>query len=271
MVTFSRKQRIAAGGASLALVAAIMSAGAMSTSVSAQTALTGSGPSIVRQEAPPAPKPQPKPGRENRGENRGQGRQGFEQQRQAYLDALAGRLGLTRDQLGEAMKAARIDTINKAVADGKLDQERANRMIQAIQSGQRGPGQGQQNQPGQNNQRGQRPGPGQRPGQGQQNPGMAGWQQVASILGMSPQDLTAELRSGKSLAQVAEAKGISRETLKAKLLEQRKAQLDQAVASGRLTADQAKARMDQMTANIDRMLDATPGQRRPMRNQNPGA
>ena len=55
---------------------------------------------------------------------------------EAYLNALAARLGLSVDQLKEAQKQARIDLVNQAVAAGRITQEQANRMIQAIQSGQ---------------------------------------------------------------------------------------------------------------------------------------
>ena len=43
---------------------------------------------------------------------------------------------------------------------------------------------------------------------------------------MTPDQLRAELQSGKSLAQIAQAKGVSRDTLKAKMLEAQKARLD---------------------------------------------
>jgi polyhydroxyalkanoate synthesis regulator phasin len=185
-----------------------------------------------------------------------------EQMRDAYLNALAGRLGLSVDQLKAAMQQSRIDLINQAVADGKLTQEQADRRIQAIQSGQHPGGM----RPGAGN---QRPGMGQHgPGQGQRGPGGPGGmrfgagQEVATILGMTPQELRTELRSGKSLAQVGEAKGISRDTLKAKLLEAHQARLDAAVAAGKLTAEQAQKMTERAAANIDRMLDRTPGQRR---------
>ena len=88
-----------------------------------------------------------------------------------------------------------------------------------------------------------------------------GPQQVADILGMTPQDLRTELQAGKSLAQVAEAKGISRDTLKAKLLEAHKTRIDAAVAAGKLTAEQAQTMTERASAHIDQMLDRTPGQR----------
>ena len=100
-----------------------------------------------------------------------------------------------------------------------------------------------------------------------QGPGQA----IASILGMTPQELRTEFQAGKSLAQIAEAKGVSRETLKAKLLEPRQARLDAAVAAGRMTAEQAQQAAARMSANVDRMLDATPGQRRQPRPAGSGA
>ena len=256
MTVRNRKKAIVATGASLALVAAM--AGASLTTVSASTWAASTAPGLEQiQQTPPEPKP--KPGRGGQGERpRGGSLQERGQMHQAYLDALAGRLGLTTEQLNAAMKQARIDLINQAVAEGRLDQERANRIIQAIQSGQ-GPGGPGTGQPGQRaGQRGQ-----QGPGQGQRGPATPGpGQAVADLLGMTPQQLRMEFQSGKSLAQIAEAKGVSRDTLKAKILETQKSRLDAAVAAGRMTAEQAEQAAARMSANVDRMLDATADQRR---------
>ena len=251
----NRKRTIAAAGASLALVAAMVGASLTTASASAWAASTAPGLEDLRQ-ASPSPVPKPKPGR-------GGNMQQRQQMQEAYLNALAARLGLSVDQLKEAQKQARIDLINKAVADGTLTQEQANQRIQAIQSGQ-GPGQPGAGQRGQERpgrgQRGQQ-GPGQ--GQGQRGPGMPGpGQAIADLLGMTPQEIRTELQAGKSLAQIAEAKGVSRDTLKAKILETQKARLDAAVAAGRMTAEQAQQVATRQAANVDRMLDATPGQRR---------
>jgi polyhydroxyalkanoate synthesis regulator phasin len=255
----NKKKTFAATGASLALAAALIGGGLSTASASAWAAPAVPGFEQVRQ-ATPSPEPKPKPARGGQNERRGGGMQ-HGQMQEAYLNALAGRLGLTVDQLKAAMKQSRIDLINKAVAEGKLDQERANRMIQAIESGQRPGQQGQQGQ-------GQR---GQGPGQGQRGPGIPGpGQAIAEFLGMTPEQLRTESQAGKSLAQIAEAKGITRDALKAKILELHKTRLDAAVASGRMTADQAKQALDRMTANVDRMLDATPGQRRQPRGAGTG-
>lgn len=240
---------IATAGASLALVAALVGTGLSGPSMAAFAAPGGPDVEQVRQTPPkPAPKPdRPRPSNEQR-----------EQMHQAYLSALAGRLGISVDQLKAAMQQTRIDQINQAVAAGKLDRARADQMIQAIQSGQR-PGQGQ-------------PGPGQRGPGGPGRPGAMGPDggvAIAGILGLTPEQLRTEMQAGKSLGQIADAQRVSRDTLKAKLLEAQKARLDAAVAGGRITAQQAQEMAARMTANVDRMINATPGQRRPQ--QGPGA
>jgi polyhydroxyalkanoate synthesis regulator phasin len=253
MTIRSNKRTLAAAGASLALVATMVGASLTTATASAWAASVTPSMDVVRQTDPqPSPSPMPRPNRGGQGERRpGMNMQQREAMHQAYLNALAGRLGISVDQLQAAMKQS---LINQAVSEGKLTQEQASRMIQAIQDG-KGPG-----HPGMG-QRGQRPGPrGQGQGQGQRGPG--GPQVVADLLGMTPEQLRTELQSGKSLAQVAEANGVSRDTLKAKMLDAQKARLDAAVAAGRITAEQAQQRMSQMSANIDKMLDATPGQRR---------
>jgi polyhydroxyalkanoate synthesis regulator phasin len=259
---------IATAGASLALVATMVGASLTTASASAWAASTAPGIEGLRQ-ASPSPEPKPKPGARDQ-RQRGGSMQQRGQMHQAYLNALAGRLGLTAEQLDAAMKQARIDLVNQAVAEGRLTQEQANRMIQAIQSGQ-GPGQPGANQRGQ---RPQRPGQGQRgpQGPGQRGPGMPGpGQAIADLLGVTPQELRTEFQAGKSLAQIAEAKGVSRDTLKAKILETHKARIDAAVAAGRMTAEQAQRATERISANVDRMLDATPGQRRPPRAPGGGA
>jgi len=260
MTNRTKKTGLAAAGASLALAAAMVGAGFALPTGAAWAATSATGIEQLRQASPT---PAPKPGRQ--GERPGGPRTGNPQQReqmqQAYQAALAGRLGVSTDQLKEAAKLARIDMVNKAVADGKLDQERANRMIAAIQSG-RGPGQPGMGQRGQG-QEGQRPGG---PGQRNQRPGGPGGMMqggptvVADILGLTPQQLRTEMQAGKSLAQIAEAKGISRDTLKAKLLEAHKTRSAAAVTAGKLTAEQAQQMMDRAAARIDAMIDRTPGQ-----------
>jgi len=272
MAIRSKKVAVATAGASLALVAALVGTGIGAPSTAAWAAPAAPVIDTVRQATPEAKPERPGRGQQGQGQSqRGNMQQQRGQMHDAYMSALAGRLGLSVDQLKAAMQQSHIDLINQAVTEGKLTQEQANRRIQAIQSGQH-PG---QMGPGAANQRPGRPGMGQRgPGgsgqgqgqqQGQRGPGgmqMGAGQEIATILGMTPQELRTELQGGKTLAQVGEAKGMSRDTLKAKLLEAHKARVDAAVTAGKVTAEQAKQMTDRAAANIDRMLDRTPGPRR---------
>jgi D-Tyr-tRNAtyr deacylase len=79
----------------------------------------------------------------------------------------------------------------------------------------------------------------------------------AKYIGVSPQALAADLKAGKSLAQVAAAHGKTAAGLKEALLEPLKTRLNQAVASGRITAAQAQARLDKLSARLDKLISKT--------------
>src|SRR5918999_1368521 len=79
----------------------------------------------------------------------------------------------------------------------------------------------------------------------------------ARYIGVKRKALAAELRAGKSLAQVAAAHGKTAAGLKAALLQPSKARLDKAVTSGRLTAAQAQTRLDRLSARLDTLINRT--------------
>jgi hypothetical protein len=81
------------------------------------------------------------------------------------------------------------------------------------------------------------------------------WNAVADKLGLTSDQLTAGLNSGKTLAQIAEAKGVSRADLVAALEVAHKASLAQAVKDGILTQAQADTMLAQMAGRYDWMLD----------------
>ena len=79
----------------------------------------------------------------------------------------------------------------------------------------------------------------------------------ARYIGVTPKALRAELKAGKSLAQVATSHGKTVAGLKEALLKPLQARLDKAVASGRITSAQAQARLDRLSARVDRLLNRT--------------
>ncbi|MGE5590400.1 MAG: hypothetical protein ACM3ZA_07265 [Bacillota bacterium] len=80
--------------------------------------------------------------------------------------------------------------------------------------------------------------------------------QVASLLGMSLTDLQAARQSGKSLAEIAAEKGISRDTLVADLLKLHQDAVAARVADGKLTQAQADQITAAMESRIEAMVDA---------------
>jgi hypothetical protein len=73
---------------------------------------------------------------------------------------------------------------------------------------------------------------------------------AAAALGITPAELGADLRSGKTLKAVAEAKGIPYETVSAAVLAAVKADLDAAVSAGTIT----QARADRILERLERNL-----------------
>jgi len=96
----------------------------------------------------------------------------------------------------------------------------------------------------------------------EQGYGMGGWggSQVSLVgaaadkLGMTVADLTAELKTGKTIAAVAEAKKVAPSAIVDAMLAPRKAQLDAQVTAGRLTREQADTMLAQMRVSITSQL-----------------
>jgi len=80
---------------------------------------------------------------------------------------------------------------------------------------------------------------------------------AAAYLDLTRQQLAAELRAGKSLAQVATARGKSVDGLEAALVAPLKRKLDRAVASGRLESARAGTMLDRATKRIERLVNRT--------------
>ena len=153
--------------------------------------------------------------------------------------ALAGTLGLTgtallapSSALAQAGPAGeRVSALKSALAglvtDGTITSAQADRVATALA----------EQLPPRGHHRGH-DGPG--------GPGNLAPAEVAKALGITVEDLRAERRAGKTLAQVAEAQDIEKADLIARLVTAGKARLAAAVADGRLT----QARADELTAGL---------------------
>lgn len=80
---------------------------------------------------------------------------------------------------------------------------------------------------------------------------------VAGILGLDRATLIEQRHSGRSLAEIAEAQGVSRDQLVRNILEERKKILEQMVKEGRLTQEQADVCLKNMEQRIEYNVDRT--------------
>jgi hypothetical protein len=82
---------------------------------------------------------------------------------------------------------------------------------------------------------------------------------ASQTLEMPKDELVQELKDGNSLAEVAEAQGMSVGTFTEALLSQVRVQLDELVAEGKLTQEQADNIFQRTEENIDRIVSGQPG------------
>ncbi len=80
---------------------------------------------------------------------------------------------------------------------------------------------------------------------------------TATKLGMTLSQLIAELRQGKTLAQIAGEHSVTRDDLKAALLEAARANAKTLVQEGTLTQDEADQALRAVESNLDALIDAT--------------
>lgn len=78
---------------------------------------------------------------------------------------------------------------------------------------------------------------------------------AVEILGIDAETLRDELRSGSSLAEIAEANGVDPQTLIDALVAEAEAMLDQAVADGRIDADRAEERRTDLDERITALVN----------------
>lgn len=176
-----------------------------------------------------------------------------------FIKNLAAQLGVSVDRLKAAALAASKSTLDQGVKAGDFPAQMAQSMSQRLQDhpfalaggrGMRGPGGDRPG--GERGEFGGRGGPdfqGGQPGQGgpagdlrQGRPGAIGQAvnaAVAKALGLTDQQLMTELQGGKTVAQLAQARGVSVAALHTAAVNALKAGLAADVKAGRLTQAQA--------------------------------
>ena len=162
-------------------------------------------------------------------------------EKQAYLNDVAGRLGVSSAKLEAALKAAAIDRVDAALAAGQITKDQADAMKAAINSGDLPLGGGLF------------PGMGFRVHDGPHSG--ASLDAAATYLGLTEAQLQTQLMSGKSLADVARAQGKSVDGLEQAMVASIQAKLDQAVKDGKLTSAERDQIMTKIKASIDDLVN----------------
>jgi hypothetical protein len=161
----------------------------------------------------------------------GTAKEASQPQGEEFLNGVAAKLGVPADQLKGAIQSTELEILDNAVAQGKVRPAVADRLRQRIeQGGLLAPLRGSLG------------------AQARLNVGQrVVLNAAADVLQMTPQDLASEMRTtGKSLAQVAEEKGVSRDDLKSGIIADVQKYFDQG--------------LERLRANIDSIIDRTPGQ-----------
>jgi hypothetical protein len=170
----------------------------------------------------------------------------------SFFDDVAHRLGVSPAKLQSAVNGALADRLDQLVKQGKLTRAQAD----AILKGARAHGGAfplgdfdhDFGGPGQFGFRHHGFGPGPFFGPGRMGGPLAG---AARYLGVSTDELMRDLRSGKTLAAIAKAKGKSMSGLESALVAPIQAHLDSAVKDGRLTSAQEQRALGMITKGID--------------------
>ncbi|MBC7105450.1 MAG: hypothetical protein H5T97_05905 [Firmicutes bacterium] len=151
---------------------------------------------------------------------------------QSFLDKFASALGVDKDRIVEAAKEAGKQTVDEALQQGKITADQAERMKARIDEGRWFPC----------------PFPG---GKGLYFGGPP-LDELAQALGMTQEELKAQLDQGKKISDIAQEKGLTEEQLRQKLLDAKIQAIQQAVQDGKIPQDKA----DQM---IQRLQNAPQG------------
>ncbi len=171
----------------------------------------------------------------------GAGAQQGDAPRQSFLGRVAEKLGIGEDTLTTAVKDARIDQINEAVADGSITQEQADQLKERVDSGELGIAEFEH--------------------YGKRRHCLAARFVIgatAQVLDVDAQQVLVQLQQGKSLAEIAQAQGMSVDDFKAALSDQVHSELQAKVEQGKITQEQADRMFQRFTSNLDEIVNHHP-------------
>jgi hypothetical protein len=158
-----------------------------------------------------------------------------------FLGKVATNLGITLDQLKQAFRSAATQTVDDVLANGDITQAQAAKIKANIASGK-------------NLGLGQLLGTGRKVNMLQRlRAGIV--KSAADAIGIQPKGLASELKSGKSIADVAREHNVSLDTVKSKIMDNARTALDKARGNGRIDQAKEDAALQKLQANLDTILN----------------
>jgi len=156
-----------------------------------------------------------------------------------FIAKTAEKLGISTEELTTAMSNAQFDLIDEEVANGKLTEDEAAKLKERV------------------NEYGPLSVLGLRHRKGAE--GVCRGSKLligaaADVLQMDRAEIVSAIRSGQSLAEIAQSKGMSVEDFKTALLESVKSKLDAKVADGTSTTEQADRAYSAIQGKIDQIV-----------------
>jgi hypothetical protein len=177
------------------------------------------------------------------------------QVKQDFLQNLASSLNVSVDTLKSDLKSAGLQTVDQAVQSGKLTTAQAAKIKDAISNGKLGALR-------------------RFIGRARLRVAIGLRMQIvksaATAINIQPSELRSELKSGKSIADVAQEHNVSIDTVKTQITNDVKAKLDQAVKNGKISQQREDSALARLQANLDKIVNHVPGQK-PAPSATPGA
>jgi len=159
---------------------------------------------------------------------------------QQFLDRLASNLGISSDRLQQGLKTTADQSIDNAVANGKITQAQGDKAKANIDSGN-----------GLNALR-------RFVGGRQKNADLRrfnAWQDIAGALNTTPKDLKSQIQSGKTLEEIITGQNKSVDDVVNAVVAQVKQQLDTAVTNGKLTPQREETVLANLKTRLTNLIN----------------
>lgn len=159
---------------------------------------------------------------------------------QTFLDRLANNLGITTDKLQQGLKDTANQYVDQALQNGKITQQQADQAKQNIANGNgldaftRALG---------------------RHDHRLDMMRQEVWNDIASSLNMTPQDLKSQIQSGQTLEQIIQSKNMTVDQVVSSVVNDVKAKLDPKVTSGAITAQQEQKILDTLQTCLTNLIN----------------